>query len=101
MERAKGFMANAISDYMSKEITIGKQDEVGRTALHYAVIYEGESKKLKTDWRRTIKGLLKNGFDKKIIDNEGKTACSYLQCKDNETGVEIGCREIRSLLCSQ
>ena len=100
MVGAKVFIASAIADYLSKEITIGKQDKVGRTALHYAVIYEGESKKLKTDWRRTIKGLLKNGFDKKIMDNKGKTACRYLQCKDNETDVEIGCSEIRSLLCS-
>ena len=93
-------MANAVSYYMKDGITIGKQDKVGRTALHYAVIHEGKSIELKTDWRRTIKGLLKNGFNKEIMDNEGKTACRYLQCKNNETGMEIGCSEIRNLLCS-
>ena len=72
MEGAKGFMANAASHLMSDKITIGKQDEAGRTALHYAVIHEGESTELKTDWKQTIKGLLNNGFDKKIMDNEGK-----------------------------
>ena len=39
------------------------------------------------------------GLTKKLWIMKEKTACSYLQCEENETGVEIGCSEIRNLLC--
>ena len=78
-----------------------KKDKDGRTALHYAVIHEDKSIGMQGDWRQTIKSLLAAGFDRKIKDNAGKTACDYLQCKESEDGTkaEVKCSEIRKLLC--
>ena len=95
---ARGFMTSAIK--ISDDLK-NKKDKDGRTALHYAVIHEGKSIEMKVDWRQTIKSLLDAGFDKKIKDNAGKTACDYLQCKESEDGTktEVKCSEIRKLLC--
>lgn len=95
---AKGFMVNAIQ--ISQDLK-NKKDKGGHTALHYAVMHEGKSVAMKAEWRQTIKSLLDTGFDKKIKDNAGKTACDYLQCKENESGIdtELKCREMRQLLC--
>ena len=87
--------------FMTSAVKIGnllqnkKRDNNGRTALHYAVIHQGESVAMKMAWTQTIKSLLKVGFDKKTKDNGGKIACDYLQCKENGRM----CGELRNLLC--
>lgn len=98
IDEARIFMASAIK--ISNALQ-NKEDKSGRTALHYAVIHEGKSVAMKTAWRRTIKSLLTAGFDKKIKDKIGKTACDYLQCEENDSVIEteLKCRELRKLIC--
>lgn len=98
MDEAKGFMASAVK--ISHNLK-NRKDKNGRTALHYAAMHEGKSSDMKADWRQAIKSLLAAGFDKGIKDSAGKTACDYLQCKKNESGVdtELKCSKIKKLLC--
>ena len=48
-----------------------------------------------------IKSLLTAGFNAKIKDKTGKTACDYLQCEENDSVIEteLKCRELRKIIC--